>query len=439
MNVLLIGHACGPGMGSEPGFTWNWALHMSRNHRVWVLTHPQYRSKVDAFLAANHNPNLQFVWVAPARRLDPWHPQRGERGIRLHYLLWLSDAYKAAQRLCTKVEFHIAHHVSWATIGAPPALWRLPIPSVWGPIGGGQCVPFPFLSYFGWGCWIEILRTCYVRALPFSPRLRKAVRSSAVVFATNKDTEDLLKRVGGTKVRLFLDCALPLEYVPRDLPSIGLSKEFTLLWAGRLEHRKALALALHALARVRRLPANLLVAGDGVLRPKLEALARELGLGDRVKFLGFVPQEKMPSLFQSAHAFLFTSLRDSFGSVVLEAMANGLPIVTLNHQGAGTFVPNNAGIKVPVTTPRETICSLANAIDDLADSDSLRHSMQLAGWTFAKAQTWDLRAERMTQVYEEVVSGCANFPSTVLTSRRAKSSLGAEFSPNNAETITEDR
>jgi glycosyltransferase involved in cell wall biosynthesis len=111
----------------------------------------------------------------------------------------------------------------------------------------------------------------------------------------------------------------------------------------------------------------------------------------------------MQSVFQSAHAFLFTSLRDSGGSVVLEAMAQGLPIVTLNHQGVQTFVPDNAGIKVPVTTPRETIQSLADAIDELSGSESRRHRMQVASWNVAKDHTWDRRAERMTRIYEEVV------------------------------------
>jgi glycosyltransferase involved in cell wall biosynthesis len=112
-------------------------------------------------------------------------------------------------------------------------------------------------------------------------------------------------------------------------------------------------------------------------------------------------------IFRSAHAFLFTSLRDSAGSVVLEAMAHGLPIVTFNHQGVETFVPDEAGMKVPITTPHETIQSLARAIDELADSGPHIRRMQLAGWTFAKGQTWDRRAERMTQMYEQVLSAQA--------------------------------
>jgi glycosyltransferase involved in cell wall biosynthesis len=143
----------------------------------------------------------------------------------------------------------------------------------------------------------------------------------------------------------------------------------------------------------------------------------------------------MASVFQSCHAFLFTSLRDSFGSVVLEAMAHGLPIVTLNHQGVGTFVPNSAGIKVPVTTPHETIQSLASAIDELSAADDCRRrNMQLAAWTFAKEQTWDHRAEYMSRIYEEVATRAQLLePRPPLASN-----VGVELPPN-VETTTKSR
>ena len=109
-------------------------------------------------------------------------------------------------------------------------------------------------------------------------------------------------------------------------------------------------------------------------------------------------------MFERSDVFLFTSLRDSFGSVVLEAMAKGLPIVTLDHQGVGSFVPDAAAIKVPVTNPRETVESLAAAIEMLAKSPAVLFEMRVASWNFAKEQTWSRRAEQMTGMYQEVAS-----------------------------------
>jgi glycosyltransferase involved in cell wall biosynthesis len=413
MNVLLLGHACGPGMGSEPGNTWNWALYLSHRHQVCVLTHPQHRSKIDTFLKENPNPNLRFVWVTVSSPIDTWNPAESERGIRVHYLIWLSEAYKVALQLCSEIAFDIAHHVSWATINAPPPLWLLPVPMVWGPVGGGQSAPFAFLPYFGWRTWRELLRTFRVRAMPFLPKLHKALAASRLTFVVNSDTERLLKRAGGTRLQQFLDCGLPPEYVPAGSPSPGSLDRFVLLWAGRLEPHKALVLAVHALSKVRDLPVDLVVAGTGPLRARLEKLVNRLQLKDRVQFLGFVPYEKMPALFGSSNAFLFTSLRDSFGAVVLEAMAHGLPIVTLDHQGVGTFVPAAAGVKVPVTVPEETIECLARGIRRLASSQTLCRAMGTAAWQFAKEQTWDRRTERMGEIYEDIVSAHARDSSAV--------------------------
>jgi glycosyltransferase involved in cell wall biosynthesis len=406
MNILLIGHACGPGLGSEPGFTWNWAQFLSITHQVWVIAHPQHRIQVEAYLAQNPNPNLHFVWVTTNHPLGRWNPERGERGIRIHYMFWLPEAYKRAVELCSQVTMDLAHHVSWGTIGAPPPLWRLPIPALWGPIGGGQTTPPRLLSFFGSQHWAERIRTVRVKALRLSRKLRVTARGCQVIFATNQETADLLKRAGATRVRMLLDCGLPPAYVSAALPKAFSSQpEFTLLWAGRLEYRKGLALGLQALARVKGVPVKLLVAGRGPQQEELESLTRQLGLAERVEFLGSVPYDRMPELFQSASAFLFTSLRDSFGSVVLEAMAHGLPVVTLDHQGVGTFVPDTAAIKVTVSNPGQTIEALAAAIRDLAVSPPVRiEAMRSAAWNFAREQTWDRRVARMNQVYEDVVA-----------------------------------
>ena len=111
----------------------------------------------------------------------------------------------------------------------------------------------------------------------------------------------------------------------------------------------------------------------------------------------------MQELFRSTAVFIFTSFRDSFGSVVLEAMAFGLPVIVPDHQGVGTFVPNEAGIKVPVTTPEDTIGGFARAIEHMALDQEARNRMALAAWRFAQEERWDKRAERMLNIYEELL------------------------------------
>jgi glycosyltransferase involved in cell wall biosynthesis len=406
MKILIVGHACAPGLGSEPGSTWNWAWNMSRTHQVWVIAHPEFKDRVDSFLASNPNDRIQFVWVVPKSRFDYWKPgSNQERGIRLHYWLWMKEAYDQAAILHNQVHLDLVHHVSWSTIAVPPPFWKLPVPAVWGPIGGGQSFPPSFISYLRYNRVKELLRTLNLLLLPYSPALRRSLANTSIVLATNIETKNLLERAGASRVLLFLDCGVDERPAP---PGLRVAREqLTLLWAGRLEPQKGLAVALRALAVSKYRESALLVAGSGSEQVQMEDLARSLGLTKRVEFLGRVPHETMEALFQSCDALVFTSLRDSFGSVVLEAMSNGLPVIALNHQGIQAFVPDDAAIKVPVKSPQQVISDLAHAFDVLGSNTQLKLAMSRAALAFAENQTWKRRAETMNELYTETMNGTA--------------------------------
>jgi glycosyltransferase involved in cell wall biosynthesis len=404
MKLLLIGHVCSPHSGSEPGGTWNWAWQLSRNHDVWVVAHPHDRTNIERFLAQCPNPRMAFHWVSVPRWIDPLDPRGSGRGLKLHYWIWLRLAYEKAATLHKEISFDVVHHLCWGSVSAPSPFWKLPIPFIWGPLGGAQQAPASFRRYFGRAWNREVLRSVRLRVLRFSPFLRITARASRVALATNHETADLLKVLGARDVRLWLDSGIPSEFIRNTPISEANGDMLTLLWVGRMLPRKALPLALEALAEARDVRARLVIAGDGEMRQTWEECAKTLHLESKVEFLGAVPWTKMPALYRSADALLFTSLRDSYGMQVLEAMGHGLPILTLHHQGVGTFVPPDAGIKVPVTNPHETVRGIVSAIRQLALNPETRRSLGNAGRAFAETQTWERRAKRMSELYEEVLS-----------------------------------
>ena len=199
MKVLLVGHACGPDRGSESGVTWNFAQSLSHQHEVWVITDPQFREDIEKYLESHPNPRVKFVWVSLPSSWDPRRSLDSDKGLRFHYMLWQRAVLRKAQELHLINHFDVVHHVSWGTISAPPKLWRLPIPFVWGPIGGGQTAPREFLSYFGQSRHREQLRTFRIGIMPRLPALRKAVRSSALILSTNPETTKVLKSAGRSR------------------------------------------------------------------------------------------------------------------------------------------------------------------------------------------------------------------------------------------------
>ncbi len=402
MNLLIVGHPCGPGLGSEPGLTWNWAYYMARRHRVWVIAHPEYRARVEEYLAAHPDENLHFRWIEVRSRLDRWSPGKGtEKGIRLHYWLWLRRAYAEAARLHGEIGLDLLHHVSWGTVALPPPLWKIPIPALWGPVGGAQYSPPKFLPLFGKQRWKEVLRSLYVLLLPALPSLRRAAASASLVFATNFETETLLRRAGAKRVALFMDNGT--ENVAPGRRGFLASGELRLLWAGRMVPQKGLELALRAVAAAQNKAVRLRVAGSGAQESAMRQLAVSLGIADRVDFLGQLPHEQMSALFEQSDALLFTSLRDSFGSVVLDAVSRGVPILTIHHQGMRAFVPKEASIQVPSSTPAQIVQDLATAVDAAAGDGEQLQAMSEAALQFAAEQTWEHRIERMEQFYREAL------------------------------------
>ena len=404
LRVLLVGHICSPDLGSEPGFIWNWAWHLSDRHDVWVIAHPLCRAAVETAMARHRDRALRFVWVGLPKRWDPWDPARGERAIHLHYMLWQRAALAQARRLHATQSFDVVHHVGWGTVNAPPALWRLGAPFVWGPLGGGQAAPLRFGRYLGKGVLREAARTVRRHMMPFSPPLRRAVANSAVILATNGETVEVLRRAGASRVDLFLDGGVRADQFVKRQRVRRDGDRLELMWAGRLEPRKALPLALEALARLPDVPVRLRIAGEGPLRAAYERQAAALGLSDKVHFLGLVPRAALlRDFFATSDAFLFTSLQDSFGSVVIEAMAAGLPVLGLNHQGFGAMIPEQAAIKIPVTGPAATIQGLADGIRALAACPDLGQRMGEAARRHAASESWSRRVVRMTEIYHHCV------------------------------------
>jgi glycosyltransferase involved in cell wall biosynthesis len=297
----------------------------------------------------------------------------------------------------------IVHHVSWNSISAPPLLWRIGKPFVWGPIGGGQALPWRFLTAVGRAAVPELLRNLRVGIMPWTPSLRRTVARTDLLLAANGESASVLRRAGAGHVKLLPDIGILAELLQPPCPERAASPTLTVLWAGRLVRWKGLALFLRVAQAVRTQDVRFLVAGWGRHR-WVERYARRLGLNDRVVFLGRLSWQEMQQRFAEADLFTFTSLRDTFGTVNFEALAKGCPVMCLNHHGVGSCLPDAIAIKVPATTPQAVVQAMARHIDSLASDRSRLRRMSQAGYSFATTQQWKNRALLMEQLYRQVLA-----------------------------------
>lgn len=402
MKLLLSAYACEPNRGTELGNGWNWALNTARlGHDVWCLTTVEGRESIEREVERLALPNLHIVFV----ELPAWVDKLFEYhlGFYPHYMYWQHRAYLKAKELDEKVNFDLVHHVTIGSLQMGTALWRLNKPLIFGPTGGGQEAPRALKKYFYSGWKTEVMRKVISEALlAFNPNARKAMRHASLVLTTNQDTYDMAQRIGALNPKMFLDTSLPEDFYPEAYPERIPDETLRILWVGRLFPRKGLPLVLDALSKVRPdLKYELTILGDGPMRDYMPRWIEEYNLQGKVNWKGQVPWDEVKRAYTHSDLFLFCSLRDSSAAQFLEAMAYGLPIITLDLHGAKNLVPDDAGIKVPVSTADATVKAIAAAVEKLYDQPLLRRQMGMNGYKFSKSQTWTVKTQHINDFYSK--------------------------------------
>jgi glycosyltransferase involved in cell wall biosynthesis len=407
MKILLSAYACEPNRGSEPGNGWNWSYYLNKlGYQIWVLTHVEQKEKIEQTLALRSIPNLNFIYVDTPKWIKPYQKiLRGDFSWQSQYLGWQWQAYQVAKKLDREHNFDLIHHVTYASITGGSWLWLLRKPFIFGPVGGGQVTPETFKQYFSTDWAKESLRSLIFKNLAlFNFISRQTLSHASLVLAVNRDTYDLAYQLGADRVKLFLSAGLPQDYSPQEIPTRSTSQELRLLWVGGLIARKGLPLALEALAQVdSSVPFKMSILGDGYLRDDLVKWIQQFGLENKIDCCGRVSWQEVKNKYLNSDVFLFTSLRDTYGCQLLEAMAHALPIITLEHHGARDFVPDRAGLKIPVTNPNKTAKAIAQAIEYMYRNPQERLDMGKVGYEFAKTQTWPNKTLEMSEYYQKVL------------------------------------
>ncbi len=176
----------------------------------------------------------------------------------------------------------------------------------------------------------------------------------------------------------------------------------SLLSVGRLSPEKGHEVLLHAFAEARAggLDASLTIVGDGSERARLEVLAAELGIAERVRFTGVLLDADLADAMRAADVFVLPSHSEGFGVVLIEAMAMGLPVVATRSGGPEDIVDESNGVLVEPGNPSALSAGIAEVAERLADFDTSSIAEQTA-----RRYSPEAIGERLVALYREVVAG----------------------------------
>jgi glycosyltransferase involved in cell wall biosynthesis len=230
----------------------------------------------------------------------------------------------------------------------------------------------------------------------------RAYRRSAFHAISESTRDDLVARgVPESAVRVIHPGVDSVAFSPR--PGLDRTAHPSFLYVGRLKRYKGVATAIEALALARQGRGNLTldIAGNGDDRPRLEALARRLGVAGAVRFLGFVTDEHKLRLMRTSWAHVFPSVKEGWGLTVIEAAACGTPSLTSNSPGLRDSVRDGVtGYLVPHGDAR----AMARRMLELAERPALVDTLGRQARAFAETLTWESAARQTESHLAEVIA-----------------------------------
>ncbi|MEQ8171724.1 MAG: glycosyltransferase [Candidatus Eremiobacterota bacterium] len=382
---------------------------IARFHNVWVITRENNRASIEKKLSKNPIVNTHWIYYDLPSWARFW--KRGGQGIQIYYYLWQTSIYFIAKRLHKEINFDLCHHITFGVYWRPSFLILLPIPFIWGPLGGGEATPLSFYKTFSYyGIFYEVLRYIARWIGEKDPFVKLNIKKASLTLCKARETYNRLKILGIKNIMLYSEAGISQS----ELYELGEFKitnttPFRVISSGRLLCWKGFHLALLAfkIFNLHYPDSEYWITGDGHERKNLEKLAYRLNIIHKVYFCGKISRQEVLKNLSECDILLHPSLHDSGGWVCLEAMAAGRPVICLDLGGTAIQITKETGFKIPAITPEQAINDMAEAMLKLATNPELRIKMGEAGKKRVEEHfNWDKKGEWINDIYWNIVNSC---------------------------------
>lgn len=399
MKILFSAFTANPYAGSEAQCGWSWAYAMRNYNEVYLLTRNEHKKAVEHYIKQNHITNIKVFYHDIPEWMNLYNKTQKNFFYFCYYYLWQKTVLKTVKNLNDEYHFDYIQHITLGDFRIAAPLWKTNTKFIFGPVGGAQTTPDVFMPYMKGHEKSEKIREIINSFAKLNPSYRRTLNKASLVLCANKETQEFLNDIikDKRKCRLLTENGIMSSKITE--PNFNRKNEkdtVNILWAGRFLYRKGLQFLLEALSLVETdRKFQLLLVGDGAEGDNLKKLSKELKLDDKVTFLGKIQYTKMKEIYSISDFFVFPSLRETTGTVLFEAMSNGLPVLTFNQNGADLLIDENCGIKVNIHQNLDLIKNdFAQSIKMLIENDELRYDLGKAAYEkILNEYTWESKCK----------------------------------------------
>jgi glycosyltransferase involved in cell wall biosynthesis len=414
---LIVAEHASAKWGGEPILP----LHYFRNLRArcieaWLIVHERTRPELRELLPGEQS---RILYVRDTW-LHRWLFKLGEffpHQFSFFTFQWVVRvltqlmARRIARRLIAEHGVNIVHQPIPVSPKEASLMHGLGVPVVIGPMNGGMSYPAGFSDmqnrcvrmFMSVGRWIADIAN----------RLMPGKLRAQTLLVANHRTRGALPRGARGEIIQVVENGVDLNLW--SAPSRNgheSNKPIRFVFAGRLVDWKGVNLLIEAFAQVAKQVNSVLdIIGDGRLRAHLEFMAKNVGVGDKVRFHGWLLQHQCAEQFKNADVFVLPSIYECGGAVVLEAMASGLPIVATDWGGPADYVDGSCGILVQPASRDSFVAGMTDAMLKLAADPVLRRRLGEAGRKKAvDVFDWQRKVDRILEIYLRTATRNADQP-----------------------------
>jgi len=417
LRVLIVSEHASARYGGEAALPLHYfRVLRSRSVDVWLVTHARTRDEL-----TQAYPGERRIHYVEDTRLHRLMWQIGKRlpaqiayfttGFVSRFAAQLTQRRIVKQLVATE-RIDVIHQPMPVSPREPSMMFGFGVPVIIGPMNGGMEYPPAFRRSRG-AAEALLLRLGRLSGALLN-RAMPGKRRAALLLVANERTRRALPRgVSANVVELVengVDLTLWQPAGPRGVVTAVTADVTTFVFLGRLVDWKAVDLLLHAFQRAARLSSvRLWVIGDGVERPRLEALASELGVIAAseeaitgVHFFGWMAQTACATRLQAADCLVLPSLLECGGAVVLEAMSLERPVIATAWGGPLDYLDDSCGILVEPQDRDQLISGLADAMVRLAQSPEERARLGRNGREkVLRDYDWEVKVDTAMRLYRQ--------------------------------------
>ena len=407
MKILINAYACSPGMGSEPGMAWNWVSNLAKFCELHIITEGEFREKIETVVPTlEQGGNMHFYYNPVSEEIRKMCWNQGDWRFYKYYREWQWKTYLLAKDICQKEHIDILHQLNMIGFREPGYLWKLSreneLPFVWGPVDAKDKFPVAYLDGAGLKTKLFMRLKNFLTGiqLRYSKRVLLAARQSSVIFSASSNSQRSFKKYMNIDSPLLNETGCYVQ----DHPIVDKTDKetFDVLWVGKMDFRKQLALALQTVAKSENNKLRLHIMGGGDAE-SYQSLAKSYGIADKCIWHGAVSHDEVQDIMQKSDIFLFTSVAEGTPHVVLEAISNNLPVVCFDTCGQGDAVNDKVGRKIPLSSPCQSVSDFAKLLNELEDNRSLLKQLSENCKERQQELSWEEKAKTMMEWYEKIL------------------------------------